>query len=92
MSAESRKRPNNGAKRKYDPQPGEVFFGQLIVAASERDGEWLCGERWMLVQCPKCHLPREVNIYRIVYGKARQCQACARAVSRAAVRPRRRAS
>lgn len=84
----------SGAKRKYDPQPGETFFGQTILGPSARQGAAEDGERWMLVACPKCGRPRDVNIYRIAYGYATQCLDCARAGAqkRAAAARRKRAA
>lgn len=68
-----------GAERKYDPQPGELFFGQLIVGPSTRlDAP---SQRWVIALCPKCLVPRDVNVYRIVQGLSRKCEACAHRAS-----------
>jgi hypothetical protein len=67
-----------GRKRKYDPQPGELFFGQRVVGPSAREDDTQDGDRWLVVECPRCGRPRDVRIYRIVIGQASQCMDCSR--------------
>lgn len=76
-----------GAAKTYDPKPGELFCGVLVIDCDPHMSK--PGVRWATVQCRTCKQTRRTNLYKLTRGGASgQCKPCA---LRASLRARRAA-